>query len=62
MGMVEQTLAEGKKQGELHFSETARTQALLIMTNLAAGVQLARISGKKDYTIIRKALIKQLKG
>jgi AcrR family transcriptional regulator len=62
MGMVEQTLTEGKKKGELHFSETARTQALLIMTNLAAGVQLARISGKKDYTIIRKALIKQLKG
>ena len=59
--MVEQTLLEGKKKGEIHFLESARTQALLIMTNLAAGVQLARISGKKDYNIIRKALIKQLK-
>ena len=61
LGMVEQTLAEGKKKGELKFEETARTQALLIMTNLAAGVQLARISGKKDYETIRKALIRQLK-
>ncbi len=61
MGMVEQTLQEGKKNGEMHFTETARTQALLIMTNLAAGVQLARISGKKDYDTIRKALIRQLK-
>lgn len=61
LGMVEQTLAEGKKRGELHFEESARTRALLIMTNLAAGVQLARISGKADYEAIRKALIKQLK-
>jgi AcrR family transcriptional regulator len=61
LGMVEQTLSEGKKKGELQFSESARTQALLIMTNLAAGVQLARISGKKDYDSIRKAVIRQLK-
>jgi AcrR family transcriptional regulator len=61
LGMVEQTLAEGKKKGELHFTETARTQALLIMTNLAAGVQLARIAGKKEYVAIRKSLIRQLK-
>ncbi|MEI8075698.1 MAG: TetR/AcrR family transcriptional regulator, partial [Bacteroidota bacterium] len=61
MGMVEQVLAEGKKKGEVHFNETARTQALLLMTNLAAGVQLARISGKKDYDTIRKALIRKLK-
>jgi hypothetical protein len=31
------------------------------MTNLAAGVQLARISGKKDYDTIKRALIRQLK-
>jgi AcrR family transcriptional regulator len=61
LGLVEQTLSEGKKKGELQFSESARTQALLIMTNLAAGVQLARISGKKDYDSIRKAVIRQLK-
>jgi hypothetical protein len=61
MSMVEQTLAEGKRKGELVFTEPPKTQALLIMTNLAAGVQLARISGKKDYEAIRKAIIRQVK-
>ncbi len=62
MRLVEKTLQQGKKNGEFHFEETARTRALLIMTNLAAGVQLARISGKKDYASIKVALLKQLKG
>ncbi len=61
LSMVEKTLQEGKKSGELIFPESPRTQALLIMTNLAAGVQLARISGKKDYDTIKRALIRQLK-
>jgi len=61
LALVEKTLQEGKKSGELQFTESARTQALLIMTNLAAGVQLARISGKKDYEMIRKALLRQVK-
>ena len=61
MGMVEHTLSEGKRKGELVFTETPKTQALLMMTNLAAGVQLARISGKKDYEAIRKAIIRQVK-
>jgi len=59
--MVEQTLAAGKKTGEFQFAETAKTQTLLVMTNLAAGVQLARITGKKDYDTIKKAIIRQLK-
>ncbi len=61
VSMVEKTLKEGQKNGEFTFSEPAHTRALLIMTNLAAGVQLARISGKKDYEFIRRALVKQLK-
>ena len=61
LSMVEKTLQEGKRSGELSFPEKARTQALLLMTNLAAGVQLARISGKKDYDTIKHALIRQLK-
>ncbi|TAJ66838.1 MAG: TetR/AcrR family transcriptional regulator [Chitinophagaceae bacterium] len=60
--MVEKTLQEGKKRGEFHFTESAKTQALLIMTNLAAGVQLSRITGKSDYELIRKALVRQVKG
>ncbi len=60
--LVEKTLQEGKKKGEFHFTESAKTQALLIMTNLAAGVQLSRITGKQDYSFIRKAIVRQVKG
>lgn len=59
--LVEQTLATGKKRGEFNFKETARTQCLLVMTNLAGGVQLARITGKKDYDTIKRAIIRQVK-
>ncbi len=61
VSMIEKILLEGKRKGELHFEESARTRTLLLLTNLAAGVQLARISGKKDYDAIRKAAISQLK-
>lgn len=60
--MVEQTLASGKKSGEFGFSGSPKTQSLLVMTNLAAGVQLARITGKKEYETIKRAIIRQLKG
>ncbi|TDO27102.1 TetR/AcrR family transcriptional regulator [Sediminibacterium goheungense] len=59
--LVEQTLVAGKKTGEFTFSEVPKTQTLLVMTNLAAGVQLARITGKRDYDTIKKAIIRQLK-
>lgn len=61
LGLVEQTLKEGKNKNELSFAEPARTQALLLMTNLAAGAQLARITGKKDFDAIKRAVIKQIK-
>ena len=60
IGMVEKILHEGKKKGELDFPESAKTQALLMMTNLAAGVQLARISGKNDYEAIKRSLVRQI--
>jgi AcrR family transcriptional regulator len=60
LGLVEKVLQEGKRSGEFQFSETARTQTLLLMTNLAAGVQLARITGKKDYETIRRSIVKQI--
>jgi TetR/AcrR family transcriptional regulator, transcriptional repressor for nem operon len=62
LGLVEKVLKEGKKKGELQFSETPRVKAILIMTNLAAGVMLARITGQKDYTAICNSLLKQLTG
>jgi len=62
LGLVEKVLKEGKKKGEFHFNESARVRAMLIMTNLAAGVQLARITSQKDYTSICNSLVKQLTG
>lgn len=58
--LVEKTLQDGKKNGEFTFTESPRVQTLLIMTNLSAGVQLARITGKKDFDTIRKSIFKQL--
>jgi TetR/AcrR family transcriptional regulator, transcriptional repressor for nem operon len=60
LGLVEKTLEDGRNSGEFKFTEHARTQTLLVMTNLAAGVQLARITGKKDYETIREGIMKQL--
>ncbi len=60
LGMVEKVLKEGKKKGEFHFTETPRIKSLLIMTNLAAGVQLARITGQKDYTSICNSIVRQM--
>jgi hypothetical protein len=58
--LVEKTLQDGKKSGEFSFAESARTKTLLIMTNLSAGVQLARITGKKDFDTILKSILKEL--
>ncbi len=58
--LVEKTLLEGKKRGEFSFAGSARSRTLLIMTNLSAGVQLARITGKKDFETIRKSILREL--
>jgi len=53
-------LAEGKKNGEFHFEESAHTKALLIVTNLLAGLQLARINGRQSFEVIRNSIIKSI--
>ncbi|TAH00342.1 MAG: TetR/AcrR family transcriptional regulator [Sphingobacteriales bacterium] len=60
LGLVEKTLAAGKRNGSFAFTETAKNQTMLLMTNLAAGVQLARITGKKDFENIRKSILKTI--
>lgn len=61
LNMVEKVLLEGKRLKQFHFSGNARTQTLLIMTNLAAGAQLSRITGKDDYLAICKGILQQVK-
>lgn len=60
LGLVENVLKEGRKNGELRFKETPRLQAMLFMTQLAAGVQLSRITGHNDYNAICRSLLRQL--
>ncbi|MBL7758784.1 MAG: hypothetical protein JNL59_15350, partial [Chitinophagaceae bacterium] len=61
LAMVEKVLLEGKRNKQFHFTGSARTQTLLIMTNLAAGAQLSRITGKDDYLAICKGILQQVK-
>lgn len=46
---LSEILTEGKKQGEFEYKGKARTKAIMICSALAGGLQLARISGKKDF-------------
>lgn len=53
-------LREGKKNKQLSFVEPPHTKALMIITNLLAGLQLARINGKTSFEIIRNNILKEL--
>lgn len=61
LGLVAHIIEEGRKNGELIFAETARVKSLLMMTNLAAGVQLARITGGNDFKEIANSIISSIK-
>lgn len=58
---VSSILVEGRKDGSFHFEGAARTKALLIVTNMLAAVQLARITGEKDFQQIKSTILKELK-
>lgn len=50
-------LKEGMDKGEFSFKETPKTKALLVITNMLASLQLSRVTGKRDYALIEKAVI-----
>ncbi|WP_153800324.1 TetR/AcrR family transcriptional regulator [Foetidibacter luteolus] len=54
-------LEEGKKQNIFFFTVPARTKALMVITNMLASVQLTRLTGDKDFTAIKKTILKELK-
>lgn len=53
-------LEEGKQQGQFHFTLPARTKALLIIGNMLAIVQLARLTDNADVQRIQEAIIDEL--
>ncbi|MFN7330787.1 MAG: TetR/AcrR family transcriptional regulator, partial [Bacteroidota bacterium] len=56
-----QILADGKREGVFMFRETARTKALMIITNMLGALQVSRLTRSKDFFAIREAVIRQLK-
>ena len=53
-------LKEGKTQGIFQFKINARTKALMIITNMAAALQLTRLTNKQDFRQIKQAIINDL--
>jgi AcrR family transcriptional regulator len=55
------TLKEGKKKKELDFNCPVRTKALMIITNITAIVQLARLTNNEDFESVKNNIINELK-
>ncbi|MDD5056359.1 MAG: TetR/AcrR family transcriptional regulator [Sideroxydans sp.] len=53
-------LREGKASGVFTFDGTPRTRAMLIATNMAASLHIARILGKQEFQRIADQLVKDL--
>jgi TetR/AcrR family transcriptional regulator, transcriptional repressor for nem operon len=58
---VTQILSEGKAKGVFQFEISARTKALLIITNMLAALQLSRLTGEKDFNTIKETILKEIK-
>lgn len=56
-----QTLQAGLQKGTLYFNEPARTRALLIVTNMMAATQLARIVGSESFETVKQTVLSALK-
>lgn len=53
-------LRDGRVSGDFTFDGTPRTRALLIATNMAASLHMARILGKREFQRIADQLIKDI--
>lgn len=54
-------LDSGRKKGLFGFNGDAITRALMILSNLVAGLQLARIMEKSDFKAIQTQILEDLK-
>lgn len=53
-------LRDGRVSGDFTFDGTPRTRALIIATNMAASLHMARILGKREFQRIADQLIKDM--
>jgi AcrR family transcriptional regulator len=58
---VTEILTEGKKKKVFRFFEDPRTKAMLIISSMLASVQLTRLTKQGDFSLIRNAIVKDLK-
>ena len=56
-----ETLEEGKLKKVFHFNGSARTKALMIITNMLGIVQLMRLTGQPDFDVVKHNILKELK-
>lgn len=57
---VAEILTDGRKQGSFHFSIAPRTKAIMIIGNMLAIVQLARLTGEGDVKTVQQTIIDEL--
>jgi TetR/AcrR family transcriptional regulator, transcriptional repressor for nem operon len=57
---VSQILTEGRSEGAFHYSGAARTKALMIITNMVAGLQVCKLTGVGDFNAIKNNILKEL--
>lgn len=57
---VRSFLEEGRKEKIFHFEGSGHAKALMIITNLLAIVQLSRVTGEKDFIIVKNKIKEDL--
>ncbi|MBS1561057.1 MAG: TetR/AcrR family transcriptional regulator [Bacteroidetes bacterium] len=60
LAWLERTLQEGRKAGRLAFEGTAHARALMVATNMAASLHLARILGTQEFKRVSQQLLSDL--
>jgi len=53
-------LAEGERCKVFHFAGSARSRALLVITNMLASLQLTRLTDRADFNTIKQTILKDL--
>lgn len=53
-------LEAGYHQNMFHIQGTTKVKALLILSNLMGAVQLARLTGKREFHMVRRAILQDL--
>jgi AcrR family transcriptional regulator len=57
---VTEMLTDGREQGTFHFTTEPRTRAIMIIGNMLAIVQLARLTGEGDVRTVQQTIIDEL--